>query len=315
MTGKPFYRISKNSRKTGIFLKSSVDRLKIIVYNIKVKSKGVAKMFEKISLAGDLGSGKSTVSDILVRLLDAEYYSTGAIVRDIADKRGLTVVELNKYMETHPEIDHEIDNRLKDLSDAPKRLIIDSRMAWHFTEGTFKVYLSTDATVSALRIMNANRKGEHNATLEETLKDTRERRESEKKRYLEQYGVNIKDLSNYSLIVDTTSATPDEIASCIKEGFERWLLDREYKRLYISPTRLFYPIDEADTELISRYVGDLESGGEIPSPTVFEDDGEFYLESGLEAAQVFSLFDYSLIPATLIKGEKRGEYVRMADSL
>ena len=123
-------------------------------------------MKDKISLAGDLGSGKSTVSDLLIADLGAEYYSTGRIVRSIAEKRGMTIGELNAYMETHPEIDHEIDDGLKALSQDERFLIIDSRMAWHFTEGTFKVYLSTDIETSALRIMSANRKGEHNATLE-----------------------------------------------------------------------------------------------------------------------------------------------------
>ena len=88
-------------------------------------------MNEKISLAGDLGSGKSTVSDILINRLNAEYYSTGAIVRSIAQKRGMSVVELNQYMETHPEIDNEIDDGLRALVDVDKRLIIDSRLAWH----------------------------------------------------------------------------------------------------------------------------------------------------------------------------------------
>ena len=72
-------------------------------------------MQDKISLAGDLGSGKSTVSDILIECLGAEYYSTGAIVRSIANKRGMTVTELNIYMETHPEIDHEIDDGIAAL--------------------------------------------------------------------------------------------------------------------------------------------------------------------------------------------------------
>ena len=97
-------------------------------------------MDNKISLAGDLGSGKSTVSAILIERLGAKYYSTGAIVRSIADSRNMTVVELNKYMETHPEIDHEIDAGIAALSESPESLIIDSRMAWHFTKGTFKVY-------------------------------------------------------------------------------------------------------------------------------------------------------------------------------
>ena len=97
-------------------------------------------MYNKISLAGDLGSGKSTVSDILISKLGAEYYSTGSIVRGVAEKMNMTVVELNKYMETHPEIDTMIDDGLRELSSDPRLLIIDSRMAWHFTEGTFKVY-------------------------------------------------------------------------------------------------------------------------------------------------------------------------------
>ena len=43
-------------------------------------------MKDKISLAGDLGSGKSTVSKIIIDRLGAEYYSTGAIVRSVAEK-------------------------------------------------------------------------------------------------------------------------------------------------------------------------------------------------------------------------------------
>ena len=139
-------------------------------------------MKDKISLAGDLGSGKSTVSAILIDALGAEYYSTGSIVRSVAERMGMTVVELNKYMETHPEIDNEIDDGLGRLGEDDRLLVIDSRMAWHFTPGTFKIYLSTDIETSAIRIMNANRKGEHAGTLEETIADTRARRQSEQKR-------------------------------------------------------------------------------------------------------------------------------------
>ena len=41
---------------------------------------------DKISLAGDLGSGKSTVAKILIEALGAEYYSTGSLVRQIAER-------------------------------------------------------------------------------------------------------------------------------------------------------------------------------------------------------------------------------------
>ena len=159
-------------------------------------------MGNKISLAGDLGSGKSTVAKLLIEALGAEYYSTGAIVRAVAEKRGMSVADLNVYMETHPEIDKEIDDGLALLSEDERPLVIDSRMAWHFTQGTFKVYLSTDAEVAALRIMNAGRTGESTASLEVQVSETKRRRESEKKRYSEKYGVDIQDLSNYDLVVE-----------------------------------------------------------------------------------------------------------------
>jgi cytidylate kinase len=273
-------------------------------------------MTDKISLAGDLGSGKSTVSKILLDALSAEYYATGRIVREIAAKRGMSVVELNKYMETHPEIDHEIDDGLVKLSSVDKLLIIDSRMAWHFTENTFKVYLSTDIETSAIRIMRANRAGEHAASLEQTIADTRARRESEKKRYFDQYGVHIKDLTNYSLIVDTTYATPDEVAECIISSFAKWREDKEYKRAFISPERMNYPDEQYDEEKMREYSVKLELGENIPVPEVVECDGEFYLVSGLDCAMAYAFSMSGFIPAALINGDKLScNYVKMKNSL
>ncbi len=273
-------------------------------------------MKDKISLAGDLGSGKSTVSDILIPRLCAEYYSTGAIVRSIAERHGMTVGELNVYMETHPEIDNEIDDGLVALSDVDKLLIIDSRMAWHFTRGTFKVYLSTDIETSALRIMNANRKGEHAATLEETIKQTKARRESEKKRYLTQYNADIKNLSNYDLVVDTTYATPDEVAECIISGFENWRSDKGYKAVFISPERLNYPDGAGNAEEISRLSSLLELGQDIPPVKVAERDGEFYLIHGLESALAYSLAMARYIPAKLVEDEPlKTDYIKMKNTL
>lgn len=272
-------------------------------------------MQDKISLAGDLGSGKSTVAKILISRLGAEYYSTGAIVRSIAEQRGMTVAELNTYMETHPEIDHEIDDGIAALSDVDKSLIIDSRMAWHFTKGTFKVYLSCDVETGSIRIMNANRACEHCATLEETIANTRARRESEKKRYLEQYGVNIKDLSNYSLIVDTTVATPEEIAECILSSLEKWQADKSFKKVFLSPERIHFPERELDGDMLSPFTSSVDRGEEVGGVTVCERDGEFYLVDGFEQAmaQVFNFATF--IPATLVEAEPTGEYVRMRNSL
>ena len=271
---------------------------------------------DKISLAGDLGSGKSTVSKILIEALGAEYYSTGSIVRSIAERMGMTIGELNVYMETHPEIDTEIDDGLVALASDPRALIIDSRMAWHFTAGTFKIYLSTDIEVASARIMGANRTGEKATSFEEAIACTKARRESEKKRYSEQYGVDITDLSNYALVVDTTYATPDEVAGVIISCFEKWKADKSLRFCYVSPERLNYIDDEHDGELLAELSAKLDMGEEIPEVTVFEHDGEFYIDGGTESSLAYAFNLYTYVPTTLVKGEiGERKYVKMKNSL
>ena len=271
---------------------------------------------DKISLAGDLGSGKSTTAKILIEALGAEYYSTGSIVRSIAERMGMTIGELNVYMETHPEIDTEIDNGIAALSEDPRSLIIDSRMAWHFTKGTFKVYLSTDIETASLRIMGANRTGEHVATLEETVACTKGRRESEKKRYFTQYGVDITDFSNYDLVVDTTYATPEEVAGVILSCLEKWKADPTLHFCYLSPERINYIDDEHDGEKMAECSSALERGEDIPSVKVFECDGEFYIADGQESALAYAFNLYTYLPATIVKGEiGDNKYVKMKNSL
>jgi cytidylate kinase len=75
-------------------------------------------MTKIISITGDLGSGKSTVSDLLLKSLNYEYIYTGKIQREIARRYNMTTLELNQYSETHPEIDEEIDSTFKSLNES-----------------------------------------------------------------------------------------------------------------------------------------------------------------------------------------------------
>lgn len=177
----------------------------------------------KISLAGDLGSGKSTVGEILTEKYKLEKVSIGQILREMANERDMSVADFNKYMETHPEFDNLVDDKLKSYEHKRGNYFFDSRMAWHFVPSCYSVYMKVDVKTAAERIINANRENEKYKNVDEAVFELTKRRESELLRYNKLYGVDIADMKNYDLVVDTNGKTPEEVASVIIQNFENWL--------------------------------------------------------------------------------------------
>ena len=273
-------------------------------------------MRNKISLAGDLGSGKSTVADILAPRIGAEYYGTGVIAREIAASMGMDIAAFNIFMETHPEQDRAFDDRLIALSDDPRTLIIDSRMAWHFTRETYRVYLTTDPTVAAIRIMQAGRQAEKFSSLEEATARIRARKMSEKKRYFDLYGVDCKNLENYDLVVDTTYATPEEVAEEIERGYRAWQAGENERRRLLCPRRLCYPDTAPDPALVDACHTALELGTPVPTPAVVPLNDAGDRVSGAEVALAYSLLDSTFLPVRLAEAAVEVDrFVKMEDSL
>lgn len=189
-------------------------------------------MSTKIAISGDLGSGKSTVGKLFEEKYGFKFHSGGSIFRGLAAKYNMTPAEFSKYSEIHPEVDEEIDGELIKISELDSDMVIDSRMAWHFVEGSFKLHLLVDTSIAAKRIMDENRGSEKYSTLEEAVEKIQRRKASENKRYTEKYNVNPDNLENYDLVVDTTYATPKEICDFIAEYLELWKAGKSFDTVW-----------------------------------------------------------------------------------
>ena len=167
----------------------------------------------KITIAGELGSGKSTVAKMLAEMLDYKHYSIGDFMRDIADERGVTFFELNNIAKKSNEVDEKLDTRQVILGEKEDDFVLDARLGWYFIPDSIKIYLSVDIDEAAKRIFTQKRDSEkENTTLEDTKKNMIYRRESEEKRYHEYYGLeNTSDEFNYDLVLDTTDFPPETI--------------------------------------------------------------------------------------------------------
>ncbi len=206
-----------------------------------------------ITITGNLGSGKSTICKILEDNYGFEIYSTGKVQREIAREMNITTLEMNQLMCGDRKYDTMIDDATARISreNRDKNIIFDSRLAWHFVEQSFKVFLSVSLDIAAERVMNDNRgKEEKYTSVSEAKEMLAARAATEDKRYQDMYQLSYFDFTNYNLVIDSTFNTPEKIASIILEeakSFEAAMKEREVfsqgnqgiNRILFSPKRLY----------------------------------------------------------------------------
>lgn len=181
-----------------------------------------------ITIAGKPGSGKSTTSKKIASELNYKHFSSGDLYREIAKERQISINEINTLAESEKSIDHRVDDKLKEIGEEGKDLVIDSRMAWHWMPNSFRVYLDLDLDNAAKRIINNSdpeRLLVENITEDpiEYAKLLQERLDSEIRRYYDLYKANPYDTTNYDLVVDTLKHNPDQVKSLIIEEYKKWL--------------------------------------------------------------------------------------------
>lgn len=184
-----------------------------------------------ITIAGKLGSGKSSTANKVAELLGYTRASTGDFMRKMAEEKGMTLAELSSYAETDPSIDKELDDLNKEIG-TKEKIVLDSRLGFYFVPNSFKVFLNVEPSVAAERILNdakvnPNRQKETATgfdTPESVIKGITERRRSEQKRYQEKYGIADNTApENFDLVIDTGMFPLEAVAEKIVKAYNEWL--------------------------------------------------------------------------------------------
>lgn len=183
-----------------------------------------------ITIAGKLGSGKSSTSKNIANLLNYKRASTGEFMRLMANKRGIKLDELSKIAETDDSIDFEIDDYTRSLGEEDN-IVIDSRLGFYFIPNSFKVFLELDPVIASERILedkkiNPDRHTEASGfdTEEQITESINNRLLSERKRYKKLYGIeDLTDHNNFDLVIDTSQTPLEEVSKKVVEEYNKWL--------------------------------------------------------------------------------------------
>jgi len=183
---------------------------------------------EIITINGCLGGGKSSTADLVAQKLGYTRFSSGDFMRKIATDMGISLNELSIMAETDHSIDQKIDEEVKKVGEMNK-IVIDSRLAFHWIPESFKVYLDLPPEIAKERILNnlkinkLRQESESSTSADEIYQKITRRLESEKKRYLEYYGVDHTDKNNFNLVIDTNKNNLHQVVDTVVMEYKKWL--------------------------------------------------------------------------------------------
>lgn len=164
-----------------------------------------------VAISGLHGTGKTTAAKALSKELDLRYISAGDVFRQMAEERDMSLSEFSNYVEDHPEIDKEIDQRTAE--EAKKDgVLIDARLAgWMAKEADIRILLTASLEERVKRISDRE-----DRSYEEVMEETRAREKSEEKRYKDIYDIDVGDCSVFDLVLNTEKFGEEEMIRVLK---------------------------------------------------------------------------------------------------
>lgn len=265
-----------------------------------------------ITLTGNLGSGKSTICKILQDEYGFEIYSTGKVQRKLAEEMNLTVLEMNQLMCSDSKYDSMIDDATARLSreNKEKDIVFDSRLAWHFVESSFKVFLMVSLDVAAERVMNDSRGAvESYHSIEDAKNQLAKRAQNENERYKELYNVEYFNFGNYNLVLDSTYCTPDILVEVIMKEAKKYeealkAGNTEHTtKILVSPRRLMSmdEVTEEDKQMLVEQVAKYKESGLYAEQSIraSKDGNEFKPLENENEIKAMLLAETAFVPISL----------------
>jgi cytidylate kinase len=177
-----------------------------------------------ITVSGPHGSGKSTYAKAIAESLNLRYVCAGAIFRQMAKERGMSLEEFGVLAAKDQQIDALIDERTRREAEAG-RVVIDAQLAAWIVDGLADVKLLLVAPDEIRYKRIADREGiPASSAAEETVARGRIQRE----RYKRYYNINVDDLTIYDLKIDTSLTSVEETKAHVVEAVKRFLADKSF---------------------------------------------------------------------------------------
>lgn len=198
----------------------------VVIFALPARVRRSKKLLERelmvvVAISGLHGAGKTTAARALVRKFKLRYVCAGAVFRQLAKERGMTLDEFSRYAERRPSIDHQIDRRTTTAAKG-KNVLIDARLAgWMAKQADLKVLLTAPLEERVRRIARRERR-----KYKEVLNETRKRERSETKRFKQFYSIDVNDHSSFDIVLNTERFTAKETVRILELAIKQFIRKR-----------------------------------------------------------------------------------------
>jgi cytidylate kinase len=173
---------------------------------------------KRITLSGYAGTGKSTVGRMLAEKLGCKYFSAGDATRKFAEETyGMSINEFQAKCDECPELDISLNHNFRDICNGAESIVADFRLGFHLVENAFNILFVVSEQEAFERLSTSGRR------MEQTdFESIRKRNEDMRNRFIERFGVDFADESNFDLTIDTGRKTVDETTAQILAAIRNW---------------------------------------------------------------------------------------------
>ena len=144
-----------------------------------------------------------------------ELVSMGDIFRKLAEDRCMSLEEFGLLAKCDNDIDRKLDEAQKKVAKEKDNIILEGRLSGFLVDADLRIWLKAPVSVRAARISCRECKSAQKAA-----EETAEREMCERERYLNYYDIDIKDLSVYDIIIDSTKWKPEEICEIVEKAID-----------------------------------------------------------------------------------------------
>ncbi|HUY01312.1 MAG TPA: AAA family ATPase [Candidatus Deferrimicrobium sp.] len=164
-----------------------------------------------ITISGFHGTGKSTIARKLAEELKYGYIAAGQLFRQMAKDSQMNLEEFSEYIETHPEIDQEIDQKTSQEAKKGNMVLDGLLVAWKTKDiSDIHILLTAAEEIRVKRIAQREKR-----PFKEVKKETLYREKSELDRFKKIYNIDLNDYSIYDVVLNTGLWTEESVIRII----------------------------------------------------------------------------------------------------